>query len=124
PIREEYAEARVAVIPADDGPVRETGVHLLIDLGPRLVGERDLGEFAGGCLAADCFRDVDERSVEITGPSAHEHAADLHGEVFRRMGPDPAMNLRVQENAERRLAAAGDPGFGKALLADLAHVRR
>ena len=57
-VGQENAEVRMRVIPADDPLVGESRVHLLVDLRPRLVRERDLGKLAGRVVAADVVGDA------------------------------------------------------------------
>jgi hypothetical protein len=113
-IRQEHAEAGVRVVPADHALALVAGVHLLVDVLPGRVGERQLGAFLVGVERVDRGLDVEVRPAVVVQHLADQDPADLARGVLgaaldraveRRLG-DEHREL-VLDPGSRRLAERG-----------------
>jgi hypothetical protein len=98
-IRQEHAEAGVRVVPAHDALALVARVHLLVDVLPGRVGERQLRALLLGVQRVDRGLDPQVRTVVVAQELAHEHAADLARGVALAARDDAIERVLRQEHA-------------------------
>src|SRR5205823_6107328 len=103
----------MGMVPADDREMSQAAVHFLVNLGPGLMGEGHLGEFAGGRLAANGFRNRDKRASLVPAPGADQDAANFDGLAFLGVLPQFGMQLGREVDAEWLALAARKRGRRK-----------
>jgi hypothetical protein len=116
-VGEEDAKVGMGVRPADDDQVGMVPIHFLVDLGPGLMSERDLGELALGRVARNRRRDGDD------GPSASlpqrptrtpQTSTEVIGQGVR---PEPGMDFEREEDPEIEVTPTRKWGLGQDSLA-------